>query len=142
MSILATPDDLAVYMGMAGSIDTDRAQLLLDLAEGEASAIVTPLPPAARSVILTCAARAYVNPEGNSSSSVGSVSSSFTSGGLYLMRNERRTLERMAGIGGGAFSINPAPDAGKDYYRDPLRSPSMEDLEQYTLDYPGLIDEP
>jgi hypothetical protein len=141
MSVLATPDDLATFLGITGNIDTDRAQLLLDLAEGEASAIVTPLPMNAKSVVLTAAARAYANPEMVNSSSVGSVSASFGSGGLYLMRNERRTLERMAGIGAGAFTVNPAPNAGVDY-RDPLRSPALEDIEEFTLDYPDLIDEP
>lgn len=141
MSILATPDDLGTFLGVP-SIDAARAQLLLDLAEGEASAIVLPLPPAAKSVILTAAARAYANPEMVQSSSVGSVSASFGSGGLYLLRNERRTLERMAGIGGGAFTIDPTPATAMQDYIDPLEPPTVDDAEQLVEDYPDLLPGP
>lgn len=128
---LATPDDLRMYLG-APEVDTDRASLLLTLAEAAAGTVVSPLPGTARFVILDVAARAYVNPEAASSSSVGSLSSSFGAGGIYLTAANRRDLERAAGIGGGAFSVNTAPDAGKGY-RDPLAFPA-EDLEEIVYD--------
>lgn len=134
MSTVATPADLATFMNV--TLDDDRAQQMLDIIEDFASAVVSPLPAAAKGVILTAAARAYPNPSGTASQSTGGSSTSWGwhgSGGTYLTRTELRMLQRMAGIGGGAFTVNVAPLAGK-HYRDPLRPATIDDREGFTLD--------
>lgn len=118
---------------MAVTLDETRAQQMLDIVEGFASAVVSPLPDAALGVILTAAARAYPNPSGTASESMGGASASWGSGGAYLTRSERNMLRMMAGRGGGAFTVNTAPNAGK-YYRDPLRPGTVDDREEFALD--------
>lgn len=137
MSTIATTTDLDTFLGLGDSIDTARAQLLLDLVEDDAASVTTPLPATARGVILTAAARAYANPAGTASETVGSVSTTYgTGGGMYLTRAERRTLRRLAGIGAGAFTIDPTPaDAMADYV-DALTPATLDDAEQLVLDQP------
>lgn len=134
MSTVATVAELAIFMSV--TLDDDRAQQMLNIIEDFASAVVSPLPPAAKGVILTAAARAYPNPSGTASQSTAGSSTSWGwhgSGGTYLTRTERNTLRRLAGMGGGAFTVNVAPNAGK-HYRDPLRPATLDDREQFTLD--------
>ena len=137
MSVITTTADLDTFLGLSGAIDTGRAQLLLDTVEADAGSIITPLPASAKGVILTAAARAYSNPAGTQAETVGSVSTTYgLGGGLYLNRAERRTLRRLAGLGAGAFTIDPTPaDAMADYY-DALTPPTLDDSEQLVLDQP------
>ncbi|MCA6090950.1 hypothetical protein LE181_02015 [Streptomyces sp. SCA3-4] len=69
---------------------------------------MSPLPEGAGAVVLSVAARAYANPQGIVSETVGpySVQRPQSQAGLYMTRDERRSLKLMAGRGG-AFSINP-----------------------------------
>jgi hypothetical protein len=130
VTLSVTPADLGLFMNV--TLDDDRAQQMLDIVEAFASAIVSPLPDAAKGVILTAAARAYPNPSGTSSEAVNGASASW-GGGAYLSRSERSMLRRMAGKGGGAFTVNVAPHAGRGY-RDPLRPATLDDAEQFALD--------
>ena len=132
MSVIAQVSDLQTFTGL--TLDEDRAQQLLDLIEADATGIVNPLPQAAMGVILTAAARALPNPSGVVSQSVAGASTTWGAGQLYLSRAERRALRRIAGIGGGAFTVSPAPKAGKGY-RDPLQPLTSDDMEQLMYDY-------
>lgn len=131
MSTVATVSDLATFMNV--TLDDTRAQQMLDIVEAFAMGIVSPLPPSAKGVILTASARALANPPGVTSQSEAGSSVSWGSGGPYLSKSERAMLARLGGIGGGAFSVNMAPDAGK-YYRDPLRPMTLDDREEFALD--------
>jgi hypothetical protein len=91
------------------------AELLLGLAEGlviDYLGVRDTYPAVARAVILEAAARGYRNPQGLATEATGPYSASYRPpGGVYLTKDERRTL-RQAGRGG-AFSIDPTPvDAG------------------------------
>lgn len=111
MSALATLDDFSTFLGDA-NLDADRAQLMLDLAQGMCESIVSPIPDSALGIVLSAAARAYSNPQGVSSESVGPYNVQRPWAGVYLTKSERVALRRMS-PGGGAFSINPMPtDAG------------------------------
>lgn len=104
---LPTPDDLQLYLG-ASDIDDDRAALILSLSEDLCSTIVSPLPDAASVVILTVAGRAFSNPEGVTSETVGPYTVQRPANGLYLTRADKASLRRLAG-GSGAFSIDTLP---------------------------------
>ena len=111
---LATPGELGVYLGVA-DIDTERAGLLLELAQGKCETVVFPLPDAAKSIVLSVAARAYANVTsahqagiGSAQVSYGAPSSSSGIGGLYLSKSERADLRRLVGRTG-AFSIDLLP---------------------------------
>ncbi len=111
MSIVANPPDIATYLGMSGAdIDTDRATLLINLAEDQAAGIlrfcVDDLPSAARGVVLSMAARAYTNIQGITAEMAGPYQVSRPSGGGYSTKAERAALRRLAASGGGAFSID------------------------------------
>lgn len=136
MSTVATTGELATFMKV--TLDEDQAQLILDMVEADAASIVSPLPPTAKGVIITAAARACPNPSGTTTMSSGGSSASWSPGGVYLTRMERMTLRRLAGIGGGAFSVNLAPDAGQDYI-DPLQTPTLDEQEQLINDFPDIL---
>jgi hypothetical protein len=136
VSTIATPADLATFTGV--TVDETRAQLLLDVIEADAASIVSPLPASAKGVILTAAARALPNPSGTTSMSTAGASASWAPGGLYLTRSERSTLRRLAGMGGGAFTVNVAPNAGQDYI-DPLQTPTLDEQEQLINDFPDIL---
>ncbi len=108
------PADLAAVLGV-GSLDDDRAAALIELAQSLCESIVSPLPDAARAVVLSVAARAYQNPVNAQSQTAGPYNVSYgpaASGGLYLSRQDRATLRRLSGRGT-AFTIDPTPvDAG------------------------------
>jgi hypothetical protein len=104
-----TPSDLGTYLGI-GSIDTARAQLVLNEATALALSVVNPLPTGANAVILDVAAKAYLNPgnlQGESAAPFGATYGP-NAGGLTLTRAQTRTLRRLNG-GGGAFTIDTAP---------------------------------
>lgn len=107
--LTVNPADLALFLDV--TVDTARAQLMLDLAQQECSIVLTPLPDTAKAVVLSVAARGYLNPQGNSTETVGQWSSQ-QMGGIFLLRAERQSLLRLAGRGG-AFTVDPTPsDAG------------------------------
>lgn len=99
---IVVPQDLATYLGT--DVDTARATMILADAEAMCTAILAPLPVTAAPVIRSIAARAYANPEGVTAETAGPFSVQRPAG-LYLTRDERRTLWRLSGKGG-AFSIN------------------------------------
>ncbi|WP_262403452.1 hypothetical protein [Actinomadura sp. CNU-125] len=107
MAVAVDADELRVYLGLP-DIDQDRAELMLAQATLLAESIVTPLPDAASAVVLAVAGRAYANPQGVAYETVGPVSVQRPQAGLYMTRDERRTLQRLAGRGG-AFTVDPTP---------------------------------
>lgn len=107
MSLPVDADELRVYLNM-DEIDQTRADLMIDQAVLLAESIVKPLPDAASAVVLAVAGRAYANPQGIAYETVGPVSVQRPQAGLYMTRDERRTLQRLAGRGG-AFTVDPTP---------------------------------
>lgn len=111
----ATPENLDLLLAMSGTIDADRATLLISLALGLAGSIVSPVPdPQADVVILGMAARAYLNPAGVAAETIGPQTVQYGSSmvGVYMTATDVATLKRLGGAGG-AFSINVLPsDAG------------------------------
>ncbi|PSJ29560.1 hypothetical protein B7P34_06745 [Streptosporangium nondiastaticum] len=105
---VVTPQDLADLLGQ--DVQEDRARMIIVQAEALCRAVVSPLPEGAGAVVLSVAARAYANPQGIVAETVGpySVQRPHAQAGLYMTRDERRSLKLMAGRGG-AFSINPTP---------------------------------
>lgn len=102
------PNDLGTYLGTV--VDTDRAQMLLNRAIDLCQSVVNPLPDGAAAVILDVAARAYANPTNAQQQTTGPFSAAFgaVGGGLWLTRQNKATLRRLAGSGG-AFTIDTAP---------------------------------
>lgn len=115
-TLLASSTELDLLLELGGKINTDRANLLLQLAQDLCATVVDPVPDGAKAVVLAVAARAYANPQnlaGQAIAPVGSVQYGTVGGGLFLTRTDRLTLRRIAGLGGGAFSVDPTPaDAG------------------------------
>lgn len=104
-----TPNDLGTYLG-GSNVDEARAEMLLGLAAQLCESVVAPLPAAADAVVLDVAARAYVNPQNVSQQGAGPFTAAFAggNGGLYLTRQNKATLRRLAGSGG-AFTIDTMP---------------------------------
>jgi hypothetical protein len=107
--VTVTPADLGTYLGV--TVDDARATLILGHAAELCLSMVNPLPAGADSVILDVAARAYGNPTNVTQESVGPYSANFgpVGGGLWLTRQNKATLRRLAGAGGGAFTIETMP---------------------------------
>ena len=113
MAVDVTPEDLRVYLGL-DAVDEARASLMIEQAVLLSESVVTPLPDAASAVVLAVAGRAYANPQGVAYETVGPISVQRPQAGLYMTKDERRTLKRLAGRGG-AFTIDPTPaDADPD----------------------------
>jgi hypothetical protein len=114
MPDIATLPEFASFLQV--DVDTATANLvLLDLAQGQIIDEIgarNPWPATAKAVALSAAKRAYVNPEGASSETVGGTSVSYTDGnmGVFLTEDERTRLHRI-GDGGLAFSISPTYEA-------------------------------
>lgn len=114
---LVSLTDFATYLNN-DAIDETRAAFILELAQEKCETIVSPLPAAARSVILDVAERAYANPTTSGGSNPayyaegeGPFSSStpgFSGGGLFLTKTNKADLRRAAG-GGTAFTIDMLP---------------------------------
>lgn len=99
---IATSDDLSLYMGQ--TLDDDRADQFLAIAQSFCEDIVSPLPASAFGIVLAAAARAYVNPQQNTTEVTG-PSSVGRAATVYLTRAERVNLRRAAGrSGGGSIS--------------------------------------
>lgn len=107
MTLPVDADELRVYLNM-DQIDQARADLMIKQAVLLAESIVKPLPDAASAVVLAVAGRAYANPQGVAYETVGPISVQRPQAGLYMTRDERRTLQRLAGRGG-AFTVDPTP---------------------------------
>jgi hypothetical protein len=106
------PQELGTYLGV--EIDEVRAQFLIDKAAQLCESIITPLPDGGDAVVLDVAARAYSNPSNAQTQAAGPYSATFGAmgGGLWLTRQNKATLRRLAGSGG-AFTIDTVPaDAG------------------------------
>lgn len=104
-----TPDPDALFLLLGSSGDSDRGDALIAQAETLAASVVSPLPSGAETVVLSAAMRAYANPQGVTTETLGPYSVSRPMAGVYLTKTERATLRRMSG-GGGAFSIDPLAD--------------------------------
>jgi hypothetical protein len=104
-ALSVTSDDLASYLG--AEVDDDRAEFFLDLVMSQAASIVSPVPDAAKAVVLRAAARGYQNPTGRSQELIGPYQFSGAGGGdILLTKADRGALRRLAG-GGGAFMVDP-----------------------------------
>jgi hypothetical protein len=99
-------DDLATYLG--SPVDTDRARLLIALAMDLCAAIIDPVPDTAKAIVLSAAGRAYANPAGTTSETVGPYTMTSPSAGVYLTKSERAALRRLIGSGG-AFDVDLLP---------------------------------
>lgn len=120
MALSVETDDLASYLG--DTVDEDRAQLFLDLVMDQAASIVSPVPDAAKAVVLRAAARGYQNPTGRTSELIGPYQMSGAGvGDILLTKSDRNALRRLAGRSG-AFSFDPLGIDGTD---------------SETTDYPG-----
>ena len=112
MTVVAA--DLGLYLG--AEVREDRATYLIAQATSLCESIISPLPAGADAVVLDVAARAYSNPGNVSSQNVGPYSTSYggAAGGLWLTRQNKATLRRLAG-GSSAFGIDPVnPDQIKN----------------------------
>lgn len=106
---------LDTYLGLNGSINTDRATLLLSLATDLCLSIVNPLPDGCDPVVLDVAARAYSNPTNGVTGAASAFGPSQPPpmGGLWLTKANIAFLRRLSPSGSGAFTIDPTPaDAG------------------------------
>lgn len=113
---IVDPSDLEIYMQMAvGTINTDRASMLLGDAQSLAETVVAPLPAGADQIIRRMAAAAYTNPSGAQVTAIGTARLQFGSGtsvtklGVVLTPADSRDLRRLAGGSTGAFSFDPVP---------------------------------
>lgn len=107
MALDVTAEDLRVYLGIE-AVDEARAGLMIEQAVLLSESVVKPLPDAASAVVLAVAGRAYANPQGVAYETVGPISVQRPQAGLYMTKDERRTLKRLAGRGG-AFTVDPTP---------------------------------
>lgn len=103
---IATSTDLGTFLGN-DSIDAERADLILEMAQDLCESIVSPLPATAKFVVLTVAARTWSNPEGDTTATVGPYAVT-RAPAMYLTKSDKATLRRLAG-GSGAFSIDTLP---------------------------------
>lgn len=111
-ALLVEPTDLGTYLG--STVDSDRAALILQLAQQLCETICKPLPVGATAVVLDVAARAYSNAANAEAEAAGPFNVTFgaVSGGLWLTRQNKAALRSLRGTGG-AFTIDPMPaDAG------------------------------
>jgi hypothetical protein len=102
-------------------------------------AIVSPLPDGSDAIVLSAAARAFVNPTGVTAETVGPYSVQRPWPGVYLTKTERSSLRLLAGKASGAFTIDPTPAGAMSRYYDPLNSPDIDDAEQFAEDWPDDI---
>lgn len=96
--------DLATLLAPA-PIDEDRAKLIVELAIQRAAGVVSPVPDAAKPIVLDVALRGYTNPQGVQSQAAGPFSQTFRAPGVYLLDNERNDLAALAESRRGAFTV-------------------------------------
>jgi hypothetical protein len=106
---VAQPSDLQTFLGVP-TIDTNRATMMIGLAQDLCETILNPLPANAQAVVLAVAARAFTNPQAVASEGAGPFHVAYQAGvgGLFLTRADKANLRRLGG-GGGAFSIHLLP---------------------------------
>jgi hypothetical protein len=138
VSATVTAADLGTYLD--ATVDPVRATLLLGLAQTLCLSIVNPLPAGAEAVILDVAARAYGNPGNVASQGAGGFTVGYGpfSGGLRLTRQNKATLQRLAG-GGGAFTVDFLPRVSAVQLVTVLGSPTGG---SFTLSYNGQVSGP
>ncbi|HTE57094.1 MAG TPA: hypothetical protein VK698_39845 [Kofleriaceae bacterium] len=124
-----TAEDLGLYLGLE-EISGERADLLIAQAVSLCLSVVKPLPDEATAVVLSVAARAYVNPQQVSYETIGpmSVQRPSGSGGLYLTKADKAALKALAGRGG-AFTVDPTPataDPSPTWPIDATPGPGLE----------------
>jgi hypothetical protein len=127
--VAPTAEQLGLYLGM-DTVDGDRSDLLIAQAVNLCLTVVKPLPDEATAIVLSVAARAYVNPQQVAYETIGpmSVQRPSGSGGLYLTKADKAALKSLAGRGG-AFTIDPTPttaDPSPTYPLDDDFGPGME----------------
>jgi len=110
---IATPSELGTLLQKDIPDNDARGVLVLALAQARCELWVSPLPAAAKGIVLAVAARAWTNMEQANQIGLGSAyatmsSGGVTAGGLYLSRTERADLRRLAGRSG-AFSVDWLP---------------------------------
>lgn len=110
MTVDVSPADIDSLLDLGGTINEDRADLLITMAINECLSWVDPVPDAASNVVMNAAARAYLNPDGVQAETVGPNTVQYGSSmvGVYLTKSEQTTLKRLAGRGG-AFGIDTLP---------------------------------
>ncbi|MFJ3289990.1 hypothetical protein ACIPMW_32480 [Streptomyces sp. NPDC086669] len=108
--VTPTAEQLGLYLDLP-EVNADRAELLIAQAVALCETVVKPLPDQATAVVLSAAARAYVNPQQVSYETIGpmSVQRPSGSGGLYLTKADKSALKALAGRGG-AFTVDPTPE--------------------------------
>jgi cell division inhibitor SulA len=100
-----SPSDLGTYLNDA-SVQEDRAFLMIQLAQDLCESVLSPLPLAAKGIVLRIAARKYVSTTSTRAQQLASGGSPMGAGTLPdLTRADKADLRRLAG-GGGAFSID------------------------------------
>jgi hypothetical protein len=109
---------LGIYLN-DDSIDNDRAEFMIGQAQALCESIVSPLPTGAAVVVTRVAGRGYVTATTTRGQQLVAAGSPFGLvpggvGGIFLTRQDKADLRRMAG-GGGAFTINLLPS---DYSAD------------------------
>lgn len=109
---LITSDDLGTYLNDQ-TINGDRADLMIALAQTLCESIISPLPDSAVVVVMRVAARGYVTTTSARQAQTAVAGSPFGSvpggmGGIYLTGTDESDLRRLAGSGG-AFSIDLLP---------------------------------
>jgi hypothetical protein len=117
-NVTVTQTDFALYLNNPAAGTDPRARFILDKAQQLCETIVKPLPAGSDIVILDVAERAYANPtnvrgsvalysegEGPFADNSGGT----VAGGLWLQENNVKTLRRLAGQSGGAFTIDLLP---------------------------------
>lgn len=105
------PSDLATLLGDT-SINTTRAQAMIDDAVALCQSVVNPLPAGADVVVKRVAARGYLQTSARqyqlASADAPYGASPGPVGGVTLLRVDKADLRRLAG-GGGAFTIDLLP---------------------------------
>jgi hypothetical protein len=122
---IATPSDLGVYLKT--TVDTEQATAFLEAAQQRCEAVISPLPATAKWVVVGVAARGYNNPTsahqagiGSAQVSYGAPNSSVGIGGMFLSKEDVKTLRRLGGRTG-TFTVDMlGPDADGDGAVDPV----------------------
>lgn len=140
---VTTPAELGVYVdGQPLATNDARALLIIALAQSRCERYLTPLPPAAKDVVLPVAARAWINVTSANQIGLGSAYATMANagkvaGGLYVSRSEKADLRRLGGRSG-AFSIDMLPRGHSEIQAVIVEATAGT----YTLTYDGTISDP
>lgn len=113
-ALLVDVADLETYLGQ-GTLDPDRAGMILRDAQDLAESILFPLPPEAAGIVRRIAGRGYVNITSAQQMGLGTANVTYGStgaggvGGVYLSRSDKADLRRLGGVSGGMFTVNVMP---------------------------------